>query len=339
MNALDWCTRQALQRVRPHTRQAFAGDPLGVAQTHLGFKIRAVETLTEQRRDGGACDGVSYIRDGVILYAATRNSRRENFTIAHEVGHMLVDQQEQILDWLADQDQPAQLLETICDRIAQRLVLDSALVETVIGAGPVRAAHIEELFRRSQASRPACAIAIAGKLPHLGAVTLIDRDLGIVRYASIRPDPLAGWPTVFPWPGQSVPDGHPLLDMASDGRLTRKISWRTPWGRQQEFYADATSDDRIVTAVFSDVDLWATERLHTIAPREFDRRPVLEVACCGATRRVRGYPCETCHQPFCPSCGRCRCDRIAKTEQQCTACSMRFQPHLLLDGLCELCHP
>lgn len=335
---LDQCVERAVRRLDDAVRARFATSPLTVLRKDLGLKVEGVDHLADRRNDGGACDGVSFLQDGVILYAPTPYSRRENFTLAHELGHWLVDQVEEVYDWVADQQDPQRLLETVCDRIAQRLLLPDDIVNSVLTGGPVRARHVLDLYRASEASRPACSIAVANRLPRLGAVAIIDRIAEVVKYASVRPDPEEGWPAVFPWPGQPVPSGQPLKNLAPGSGMTRKTFWRTPWGRQQDYYVDAISDDKRVIAIFSDIDVWNAERLHIDQARDFDQRPVSEIRCCGQTRTVRGYPCGDCGEPYCPECGRCRCQRLAQKEQMCAGrCFLTFQPHLLVDGLCEEC--
>ncbi|SDN07783.1 hypothetical protein SAMN04488074_13346 [Lentzea albidocapillata subsp. violacea] len=334
---LDQCVDRALGYLDEVVRGRFAANPLGVLRDDLGLTVTAVDHLASRRADGGACDGVSFLQDGVVLYAPTPYSRRENFTLAHELGHWLVEQVEELYDWLGDQEDPPRMLETICDRIAQRLLIPGAVVDSVIG-GRVRATHVMDLYRACQASVPACSIAVAGRLPHLGAVAVIDRDQDEVQYASVRPDAAEGWPTVFPWPGQSVPTGHPFRSMPLGEAMTRKTFWRTPWGKQEDYYVDAVSEGRRIIAVFSDIDIWDAERLHIDEPRDFDTRPSTEIHCCGRTQTVRGYPCQDCGQPYCPVCGNCRCGRIAQKEQMCSGgCFLRYQPHLLVGGLCEEC--
>jgi Zn-dependent peptidase ImmA (M78 family) len=118
---LDQCVERGLSRLDSHIHARFAASPLSVLREDLGLRVEGVEHLANRRDDGGACDGVSFLQDGVILYAPTPYSRRENFTLAHELGHWLVDQVEEVIDWLADQQEPQRLLETVCDRIAQGL--------------------------------------------------------------------------------------------------------------------------------------------------------------------------------------------------------------------------
>ena len=65
----------------------FALDPLETLRSDLKITVRAAEHLALMRDDGGACDGVSYLDDGVVLYAPSQWSKRQNFTLAHELGH------------------------------------------------------------------------------------------------------------------------------------------------------------------------------------------------------------------------------------------------------------
>lgn len=327
----------ALRRLSPAVRERFRDEPRATMIEDLGMRVRAVDAPAQARDDGGICDGTSYLDDGVVLYVHTPHSRRENFTLAHELGHWLVERDQRFFNWIADQNNAGQLMESACDRIAQRLLLPDETTISVIGEGPVRAKHVLELYDRSQASVPACAISISRRLPGLGAVVLIDRRAGVVFHASIRPDDDEGWPAVFPWRDQPVDEAHALMNIASGGNLTRRIWWRAPWGSQVEFFADAVADERRVIAVFSASDLWAVEPGRVLQPREFDQRPLGTIYCCGQERLVRGYPCPKCREQFCPVCHRCKCDRNAASEVQCTKCFLVKNASLVVGGLCDTC--
>jgi hypothetical protein len=334
---LDGCVEQAIALLSDDVRARFATNPAGVMRSDLGLTVKPAGHLSNSRSDGGACDGVSYLEDGIVFYAPTPTSRRENFTLAHELGHWLVEKATDIYDWLANQDEPAKLLETVCDRIAQRLLLPESTVDVVVGAGPVRAHHLLDLYTETEASRPVCAIALTQRLPRLGAIALISRYTHTITNATVKPDPERGWPTVFPWRGQELSHTHPLLALPSEGSATRRIPWRTPWDAQADFYIDAIGDTKRIVVVFADVDIWGVDQFHPEIDREFDNRPLLPVYCCGASSQVRGYPCPNCHQPFCPRCGHCRCERQIKREVRCTRCFLQFQSHLVIGGLCPEC--
>lgn len=343
MDTLDECAAVALGSLDAAVRRRFAADPLRTMREDVALQVRAVGSLTERRAGGGACDGLSFLKDGVVLYSPTDRSRRENFTLAHELGHWLVAKFPAMFDWAADQQSPQIALESLCDRIAQGLLLSDDTVTEVVAGGPVRAQHVLDLYNVSQASLPACAVAVAAGLPGLGAVVVVDRDPDgdgqSVSYASVRPDTHLGWPRVHPWPGQPVPPGHPLRSVRPGAPVQRRSSWATPWGATAEFYLDAVAvSHRRTVGVLADTDLWGTTRFHPNPRRDYDQRPEQTITCCGRPRTARGYPCQECGQVPCPACGRCRCDRHNDELVPCTGrCFLSYRPHLLVDGLCEDC--
>lgn len=335
--SLEDCVAKAFALVPDDAAVRFAQDPIGFLRTELGLKVTAVDHLADSRTDGGACDGVSFLEDQVVLFAPTPNSRRQNFTLAHEYGHWLAENAPHVYDWLANQDDPGRLLETVCDRLAQRLLLPDNITDAVIGTSQIQAQHLFELYATTQASRPVCAIALAKRLPGLGAVAIVDRYAGVVTHSSVNPDPHRGWPTVFPWRNQQLAEAHPLLRLPAGSSSSRRMMWSTPWNTQAEYYVDATGDGRRVIAVFSDTDLWGVENFHPGIDRDFDIRPLLSGHCCGSAFERRGYPCDACGRPFCPRCRECRCERDATRELMCRVCGLVYQPQLVLDGVCVDC--
>lgn len=208
---LEGCVEQALSLLTHDVRDRFTGNPMGVLRDDLDLTVTAVEHLANARDDGGACDGVSFLQDGVILYAVTPWSRRENFTLAHELGHWLADEAPDIYDWLADQNDPGCLLETVCDKVAERLLLPESAALAVVGKGPVRSQHLSDLYDATQASRPVCAIALAKHLPGLGAtaIAIIDRYTGVVTHASVEPTRSRAGPPCSPGAANDSPMATP----------------------------------------------------------------------------------------------------------------------------------
>lgn len=323
--------------IKESIRTAVASNPAEALQAHFGLTVQAEPHLGLQRDSGGVCDGVSFLRDRVVLYAPSPWSRRENFTLTHELGHWLVNHDSDAIDWLSDQNDPDRMLELLCDRIAQALLLPDALVDSVLDGKPVRAAFIRELYEASAASEPACAIALAARLPGHGAVLITDLDAKKVHYASIRTGNDDSWPAVYPWPGTDVPPGHPLRTLQPGATMARKSFWRAPWGTEQAYYLDAVADDRRIYAVLSATDIWMAEQFHSDAPFEVDKRLLRETRCCGKTITVRAFPCSVCKEPHCPECGHCRCDRIMKTQTLCEGCYIMYPSHLVVAGRCTDC--
>lgn len=334
---LEDCVTRVLGQLDDGVRARFASAPTATMESDFGLVVRAVEGLATFRSEGGTCDGVSFLEDGVVLYAPTAASKRENFTLAHELGHWLVEKTPGVYDWIADQEEPGPVLETICDRVAQRLLVPEDVSAAAVGSGPLRAQHLIRLHDSTHASRPVCAIALAKHLPGMGAVVLIDRYTNSVAHASINPHPELGWPKVFPWPGQRLGESHPLLLLPSGTSTTRRLSWRTPWGSQADFYIDAVSEDSRVVAVFSETDIWGAATFHPQSGREFDTRLALKGYCCGMGFEATGYPCPSCREAYCPRCKHCKCQRQILREVACTRCFLQFQPHLVVDGRCEDC--
>lgn len=336
MTSIERWVERSLSSMSTMTREAFALDPLGTMRDTLDLHVSPVEELAAGREDGGSCDGVSYLSERVIFYAPTYNSKRENFTLAHEVGHWLVDQDEGILDWIADQDDAGLALETLCDRVAQRLLLPNDLIDNFV-SHPIRARQVVDLYEGSAASRPVAAIAVASRLRAVGAVIIIDRSSGEVTSSSIQPDTEHGWPKVYPWRGERLPDGHFLASMEPEQALTRRSFWRAPWGARQDYFIDAIADERRIIAVLSGNDIWHVEAMPVLIDRAYDQRLVDTVFCCGEHLSVRGFPCSKCHQHFCPKCGNCRCTRVSASEQRCASCNCLSPVHVMTNGLCEMC--
>lgn len=342
MQPLDAWAATALDSVDSEILDRFYADPLEAMRVGLGLNVEEAKHLTQERADGGACDGMSFVDDGVILYAHSASSKRENFTLAHELGHWLLRRVPEVYDWLSDQPEPKRSEETLCDVIAQRLLVPDSAIDAVVQDGPVRAQHVVALFDTGNASLPVCAIALAQRIPGLGAVIVTRRDPAtgepVVEYASIHPDPTDGWPEVYPWPGQEVPAGHPIKQVRVGSVKTQKTSWTTSWGKTEEFYLDAvaTPHDRVV-GVLAANDIWGTEKFHPTVRREYDQKPTREVTCCGTTTTVRGWPCGVCGTIACPQCGYCRHQKQENALVPCERCCMAYRSSLLIDGLCEDC--
>lgn len=301
------------------------------ALTDAGLTVRAVAALANSHGTGGMCDGMSFSDHSTVLYVPT-DTRRQNFTLAHEYGHLLVDRNPDALIWLADQDTD-RVTEQLCDEIASLLLIPEHVLTAVVGVGPITGQHLYDLFLQTNASQMACAVALSRRLTSSGAVIMTDRSTQRVVHTS-----LVGELDVFPTVGQDVPAGHPLRHLEPGRELSRESFWAAPWGTRTRLYMNATASSKRTYCVLATEDLWQSETLHLPLDVETDERPRLEVLCaCGFTGERRGWPCPDCGQLFCPKCGNCDCARRMAGHISCSDCFCKVPARDVEDGKCSAC--
>jgi len=337
MSALDRHARRILGQIAAIDRDALAADPKRALTERFGLRVREQDELAQRRDAGGWCDGISFLDDDVVLYAPSPFSRRENFTLTHELGHKLTEDDDDALDWLANRDQPKGDLEQLCDLIAARLLLPDSLITEVLNRRAPEAAHIRALCEASAASEVVCAIALAQRLPCQGAVVITDIGSGTVSYASVASPEDDGWPLAYPWPRQEIPAHHRLARLHADETARERSWWATPWGERQDYYLDAITGSRRVHAVLAVRDLWQVARFHADTP-ETAGRPARHLDCpCGYHGTARGYPCSDCGQPYCPSCKECQCPRRNGALVVCQKCFVSVAKPDIVNGRCSDC--
>ncbi|MEC3975786.1 ImmA/IrrE family metallo-endopeptidase [Amycolatopsis sp. H20-H5] len=299
-----------------------------------GLTVRAVEQLTSRRGAHGICDGMSFSEHNTVLYSPT-DSRRENFTLLHEYGHLLVMQDEEAVNWIADQDEPAIELEKLCDEIAAMLLVPDEVLDAIVGKGPVTGKQLLDLFLTTEASQVVCAIALARRLTCTGAIVITDRTTQKVVYAR-----LVDRPAVYPSSGQGVPSDHPLARLQPGQQLVRKSFWSTPWGTRNTYYLNAAASPKRTYAVLAELDLWNVDNLHVTGPEHerIDRARTTFACSCGFSGGTTGFPCPACGKQFCPRCGRCDCQRRQSLTEACKTCFAQSPKNDLQNGVCSDCH-
>jgi hypothetical protein len=329
MTIATWSNR-VLAALSDEARGDLAHGLADAIRDHFGLAVRHANAFGE-RGAGGWCDGVSIIDSGVILYRPTP-SRRENFTLMHELGHHLVDNDVECLAWIADQPDPPRVLEQICDQLAADLLISADAVDEVLASAAPNANTVLHLYDHTEASRSACAIATARKLPCDGFVLLVEEGTASVFFAARARDTRP-----YGWRGDTIPVGHPLRQ---DPPPARTLAWWPyPSGYERREYFMSTATDRGWTvAVFAENNLFDLPGFHIPQHVEEDRGYDGEVTCpCGYSGKTRWWPCNQCGQPQCPRCGECDCARQDRKRVACTNCFVKVQPHLIVDGLCDQC--
>lgn len=267
----------------PDEKRAVIGSDPSAGIESLGYRVVAEPALTSERGAGGWCDGMSFAEHNTVMYAPTPGSKKESFTLLHEVGHILVEQDDDALIWLADRDDPDVELERLCEEIAAALVVPEDLLDEIVGTGPLTGEDLKTLVARSAASGPACAIALSSRLSS-GAVVIIDRVDAWVLHSALRGEELK----VYPWKDTVVPAGHPLVSLEPSSGTTSKSYWIDKWERRQEYYLSAVATEKRIYAIFSVSDLWGVDRFHGgQAPPERSSAPRLPFDALAATTALQ----------------------------------------------------
>jgi hypothetical protein len=322
---------QLLANLSSTALERVADDPATALPAVFGITIVATSGF-ESRGAGGWCDGVSLLDGNKILYRPTA-SRRENFTLCHELGHYLAERDDDCLNWLADLPEPERTLETLCDALAARILIPEGARATALRHGPSAEALLD-LFEATKASRSACANVVVDALPAEGFVAIVradepERVFYGTRTAETRP---------YAWAGDPVPGSHPLARVTGSRRC--HTFWPTRDGGQRNFYMSAATDGTWNIGVFSSDNIWGIAGGNFFDVGEESRRNDATIRCpCGYQGVTPMWPCSVCHVPACPVCGECQCDRDARAlpTARCLRCTTTVRMHLLENGLCPAC--
>lgn len=249
------------------------------------------------RGAGGWCDGTSITRSGLVLYRPT-GSRRDRFTLAHELGHNLVDADEECLIWLGDREDVDRDFEQVCDVIASRILIPGWRLDTVLGGGPPTAQSLRQLYENSEASWSCCAIALAGRLPCDGFVSIIDRRDDTVFFGARTRDTLP-----YAWAGDPLPPTHPLR---REEILSKCKSFWPGFNMNERrtYYMSAEANGDYVHAVFAVNDLWNVEKLHVGPKPVRGSRPILSGTKATSPARHAATSVPLCFFPAAPARSR-----------------------------------
>jgi hypothetical protein len=323
--------RRLVEAIPDDVRADVLDDPRSAIEVHFEMTVTPAISFG-QRGAGGWCDGASITDAGIILFRPTE-SRRQNFTLAHELGHHLLAEDDDAPSWLADQERPRAREEEICDLIAARLLVPDERIVAALAGGPPSPATVATLYATTVASRTACAVALAVRIPCDGFVVLTEPGSRAVFAAARTRDTRP-----YPWRGDAIPAANPLS--RPDPPSTAKTWWADWRGQRREFYMSAGPVDGYICGVFAETDLWCVETLHVYTPVAPDRGYDGSISCpCGYRGKTRMWPCADCGVPECRSCHECECARRALREPRgtCRICTKSVRSHLLVDGLCDDC--
>jgi hypothetical protein len=317
-------------KLDPGLRRRIALDPLAAAREDFRRNLVALDD-PRQRGEGGSCDGFSFLDAGIIYYRATWGDR-QFFTVAHELAHLLIEADDDAIDWVTSQPGASQL-EHLCDDVASRLLIPDELLAAI--GSPPTARHLALIHSTTSASRSACAVRLAKRMPCDGFIVIVDVAEQAVFFAARHEDTRP-----YAWQGNPIPDAHHLRHIEDQRERKVESWWPYANGERVRFYLNAYRDGGWIFAIFAERDLWQVVKFHAPEHRQRDERPEFELRCpdCGFNGRFRGYPCSDCKQPYCPQCKRCNCDRREARSSVCKNCGLQYAEHLLdNDGTCVDC--
>lgn len=203
----------------------------------------------------GERDGAYDPEHHLILIDRGASPQRQRFTLAHEISHALLLNDDDLLSDVHDLfggDRLEQAIETLCNVGAAAMLMPPVLVGEVLGRfGPTGRA-LSELARRADVSASAALYTLAAQTetPVLYAVCGAgrrSRDRLEVRVSAASPP--------FPYslaPGTTIPADHPVQEARATGLPVEAVSY-LPFrsGRRMPAYVTAYPASGLVTAAFA----------------------------------------------------------------------------------------
>lgn len=316
-------------RLPEEVRDDLASDPFQAVQGRFGVRVELVRT------GGGdpdcSCDGTLDRKTRLMRVARTPFSRRSLFTCLHELGHLLLWEDGELLSRLYELDPGSSGRvpeERSCDAFAAEILIPRALAEEVTSGRRVGAEQFLELYRRSSGSREACAVRLAQYLGCEGHVMLARPDGTAVFTASAGPYMVSR--------GVQQGDDHITVLAGRLGRARKATYVRYRSGQTRPMWGDAIADGGFVYAVLAESPRWPIVGA-TILGDAFDRPEPEEVEClhCGHEFRSFRPPCPRCDAHRCPQCRRCECPATV-AEKACRKCFLMKPAHLFPEAS-EIC--
>lgn len=306
--------------------------------------LRLVAADAAETSETCSCDGFyipePYAPSPTILYAPTPRSRRESFTLVHELGHHLIRLDDGLLSAIADADEGRDRIEErICDAFAGRVLIPDDSVRVILNGEHPRAAHVTQLFNSCNGSLEACVVRLAEHLPCDGYIALLDRSTYTLRFASASPECGYSWGR-----GSKIPMNHSAWSAARSGSFNGEgeVVWAS--GQRKNMWLDAVGNGPLVTAVFSANRYWGGAGLSILSDASITKAmPTFmggTCAHCGAN--VFGLrACDKCGDVKCRRCGRCGCGAPTPLMKTCSTCHMTKGKSQFHAGslICRDCDP
>lgn len=299
--------------------------------TLLDIAVHRVAAVTSGCGVAGSSD---VTRRTISVVTATR--RRMDFTILHEVGHIVgandIPFQEALEASALTRDAVERNVaeEDACEQFAANLLVGQELVDSVLATHGATARGLWELSQAAGASLQACAVAWARSLPSTGYVAIVDLD-GNLQFAARSGD-------VYPLRRGTAQENTDVWRHAQGRDWQGRSRLRYPAGSATDEYevdAHRTPTGLLLVAV-SDSPAWSVPFRRPPA-RTVDALRAGYCEECG-TDFMAARACETCDEPRHDVCGRCGCGQtVARGSRPCTGCGLTLPALAFPDPMRDVC--
>jgi Zn-dependent peptidase ImmA (M78 family) len=282
----------------------------------------AVEMVSPSLKSGCSI-AAAYLRNSDpprIVIGRTNSAGRKSFSLGHEFAHHLIDQDPIVADLLfeAGTRGPA-LEEDICDAFAAMLLIADDAVDAALGSKGVTAAAVARLFTACNASREACAVAMAQQLHGEGYVAILRQETEAGdNYLSAQF--CARTQNAFPIARGTAQEDHLLNHAVRAGRAQGHARLRFPSGAlTDEYHCDAVHSGGYMFAVFvSESPPWGGLSIRSSKGGGYETSWCDN---CSEEFRPVGASCLGCGEYQCPTCRRCSCVAApAPSARICRSC-------------------
>ena len=324
--------RRLLSGTDPSILDQLASNPAAALQTVYSVSVE----LRSAHPNGEGCAVDGTYTPGpppVISVASDMGPARRRFTILHELGHHLIEQDTYLADLPTSDDDRRD--EEICNEVAATVLIPDDVIEEVLADSVPTGERVARLHETTSASREACCVAASRRLRRPGCVILGTPD-GQAVFTAHHP--------ATPWRiARGTYQGNDSLVAQAAGRSSGHARGETrvrfaSGAASSQLHGDAfTPDQRWVFAVIADDSHspWKTGLNLGIA----DRGPhgvEIECANCDEASLVFTAPCLSCGDRTCPKCGRCSCP-LGPRSRQCVGCFLEKPPPEFPGASADLC--
>lgn len=296
--------------------EALANDASGVLHATDVLEIVLQESLPY-----GCGGGGYYQAEPPVIYLHPSISRRDNFTLLHELGHHLQQNHPEWAYLLLDLSPEVRrgVEEKVSNEVATNVLMpwaDGALHARDVHPADVMAG----LFSTTQASRSAVLQRVVSLLPASAKWILAVADTqGVVEHSRTT------YSDAQPAKGSTQPGFALLAEEATDGPVRRRFVEGLRYSTGSELHdmkAEAVldHDGRYIFVALTPEARFGTGRI------EYPTYECSDSAC-GKTFEAKWVrrTCERCGEPACSWCDSCGCDPT-DTGQTCPKCFLRLTP-------------